>query len=128
MVNESNLNDKIKEKIKTLATKAELKAEQNKIVKLQIYDSSLFIGQSYFNNDTAQLYWIFKPVYKTIKTFSGLKETISEWKSKGLSNEKLTCAYIANVSVHPKLIWIHNTRIRWTFKASCLRQDNKDSC
>ena len=128
MVNESDLHDKIKEKIKTLATKAELKAEQNKIVKLQIFDSSLFIGQSYFSNDTAQLYLISKPVYKTVKTFYGLKETIPEWESKGYSNEKFTCAYIANVSVHPKLIWIHNTKIRWTFKASCLRQDNKDSC
>ena len=62
MVNESNLNDKIKEKIKTLATKAELKTEQDKIVKLQIYDSSLFISKSYFNNDTALLYLIFEPV------------------------------------------------------------------
>ena len=62
MVNESNLNDKIKEKTKTLATKAELKTEQDKIVKLQIYDSSLFISKSYFNNDTALLYLIFEPV------------------------------------------------------------------
>ena len=62
MVNESNLNDKIKEKIKTLATKAELKAEQDKIVKLQISDSSLFISKSYFNNDTVLLYLIFEPV------------------------------------------------------------------
>ena len=42
--------------IKKLVTKAELKAGQDKIVKLQTYDSSLFIGQGYFNNDTAQLY------------------------------------------------------------------------
>ena len=40
LVNESNLNEKIKtlaakEEIKTLATKAELNAEQDKIVKLQ---------------------------------------------------------------------------------------------
>ena len=62
MVNESNLNDKIKEKTKTLATKAELKTEQDKIVKLQIYDSSLFISKSYFNNDTALLYLIFELV------------------------------------------------------------------
>ena len=34
-----------KEEIKTLAIKAELKSEQGKIVKLQIYDLSLFIGQ-----------------------------------------------------------------------------------
>ena len=37
--------------IATLATKGELKPEQNKIEKLQIYYSSPFVGQSYFNND-----------------------------------------------------------------------------
>ena len=51
VVNESGLNEKIKilatkEEIKRLATKAELRAEQGKIVKLQTYDLSLFIGQS----------------------------------------------------------------------------------
>ena len=67
LVNEYDLNEKIKtlaikEEILTLATKAELKAEQDKIVKLQTYDLSLFIGQSYFNNDGTQLYLIFQPI------------------------------------------------------------------
>ena len=35
-----------KEEMGTLTTKAELKAEQGKIVKLQTYDWSLFISQS----------------------------------------------------------------------------------
>ena len=51
LVNESGLNEKIKTAIKEernqLARKAELKAEQDKIVKIQTYDLSLFIGQSY---------------------------------------------------------------------------------
>ena len=60
LVNESGLNEKIKisttkENIKKIATKTELNAEQDKIVKLQIYDSSFFIGQSYFVNDGTQL-------------------------------------------------------------------------
>ena len=37
--------------MKILATTAELKAEQEKIVKHQTYDLSIFIGQSYFNKD-----------------------------------------------------------------------------
>ena len=49
------LDTKIKnknKKITTLATKAELKVEQNKIEKLQTYDdSSLFIDQSYFGHN-----------------------------------------------------------------------------
>ena len=36
-----------------------------------------FIGQSYYNNDGAQLYLTFQPIYKTTTTFSGLSYTIS---------------------------------------------------
>ena len=48
LVNESGLNEKIKisttkEKKKKIVTKAELNAEQDKIVKLQIYDSSFLL-------------------------------------------------------------------------------------
>ena len=86
-------NEKIKtlatkEEIKTSVTNAELKAI-SKIVKLQTYDLTLFIGQNYFNNDGAQLYLLFKPIYKTIKTFSDLIETVLEWASKGLLIENL---------------------------------------
>ena len=61
---------------------------ENEFKKLQTFDSSLFIGQSYFNNDGAQLYLIFQLIYKTIKIFSNTPYTISEWESKILSNEK----------------------------------------
>ena len=40
-----------KEEIKKLATKGELKAEQNKMVKLHTYDLCYSIGQSYFVNN-----------------------------------------------------------------------------
>ena len=61
MFNESGLDKKIKnlatkEEIET--TKTELKTQQYKIVKLQTYDLSLFISQTYFVNDGAQLYLI----------------------------------------------------------------------
>ena len=51
LVYESGLNKKMKtlakkEEPKTLATNVELKAEQDKIVKLQINDLNLFVGQS----------------------------------------------------------------------------------
>ena len=42
-INNSDLN----KKVATLATKAELKAEQEKIIKLQAFDSSYFRGKSY---------------------------------------------------------------------------------
>ena len=47
----------------------------------------LFIGQSYFFNDVAQLYLIFQPLYYTLWSSSTGK--FVSWKSKGLSTEKL---------------------------------------
>ena len=41
-------NADLDKKVATLATKAELKAEQDKIIKLQTFDSSYFWGKSYF--------------------------------------------------------------------------------
>ena len=72
LVNESGLNVKIKtlatkEEMKKLATKAKLKAERDEIIKLQTYDLSLFIGESYFVNDGAQLFIILQPLYSTLK-------------------------------------------------------------
>ena len=76
---------------------------ENELKKLQTFDSSLFIGQSYFNNDGGQLYLIFQPIYKTITIFSGLKDTALDWESKGLSIEKFKPLYTANKSLSPKL-------------------------
>ena len=69
LANEYDFNEKIKtlttkEEIKALPGKAELKLEQDKIVKLETYDLSLFIDPSSFNNDGAQLYLILQPIYK----------------------------------------------------------------
>ena len=64
--------------------------------KLQTFNSSLFIGQSYFRNDEAQFYLIFQLIYQTNTTCSGLPYIISEWASKGQSNEKIKPPYTAN--------------------------------
>ena len=92
--------------------------------KIQTFDSNLFIGQSYFNNDGAQLYLIFQPIYKTISTLSGLPETILEWECKGLSNEKFKLPYTANKTLSPKLIY-YNCKTKLKFKRSCLKQEDK---
>ena len=47
LVNNANLNTKLT----TLATKAELKAEQDKVVKLQTHDLSFLFGKNFFGND-----------------------------------------------------------------------------
>ena len=79
-----------------------------------LVDSSLFVGQNYFNNDGGKLYLIFQPIYKTIAKFSCLIDTICEWESRRLPNEKLACTYTANVC--PKLILMNNFKIRLKFK------------
>ena len=76
LVNKSDIsgfinNTDFNEKMKTLATKAELKAKQDKIVKLQTYDLSLFIGQSYFFNDGAQNFLIFQAILNTFTIPTG---------------------------------------------------------
>ena len=64
LLDESALNEKIKalttreEILKLAKKKAEFKAEQDKIVKLQTYEKNLFIGESYFVFDGSQLYLI----------------------------------------------------------------------
>ena len=84
---QKNLNTKVR------SNKAKHLLVENEFEKLQTFDSNLFIGQSYFNNDGAQLYLIFQSIYKTISTFFILPGTFSEWKSKGLSNGKIMLSF-----------------------------------
>ena len=97
---------------------------ENELKKLQSSHSILFIGQSYYNNDGAELYLIFQPIYKTITAFSGLKDTISECEFKGLSNEKIESPFTANKSLSPKLV-SYNYKIKLKFEGSCLKQEEK---
>ena len=52
------------------------------------FNSSIFIGQSYFNNDGAQLYLIPQPLYYNLKIL-GYNEKVLSWKYKGLSVKNL---------------------------------------
>ena len=63
--------------------------EKDKIVKLKTHDSSLFTGQSYSINDGSQNLSIFLPIFNTLTMPAILADTIVEWKSRGLSNEKI---------------------------------------
>ena len=70
--------------------------------KLQTFDSSLFIRQSYFFNDGAQLYLIFQPVHYTLKRLGDAEKIIS-WKPKSLSTEKLTSPTTTDNSLSPSI-------------------------
>ena len=52
-------NSNLDKKIAALTTKAELKAEKDKIVKLQAFDSSYFRYKSHFEYDGTENYLVF---------------------------------------------------------------------
>ena len=58
-MNNSNLNNKIT----TLATKAELKPEQDKIIKLKTHDLSYFLDKNIFGDDCFQNMLVYKIFY-----------------------------------------------------------------
>ena len=65
MINKSNISNLIKNfsfniKLPTLATKAELKADQNKMLKLQTLDLIYFCGKFYFGNDGFQSMFVYQ--------------------------------------------------------------------
>ena len=62
MIDSSDLD----KKVETLATKPELKANQDSIVKLQAFDSSYFCWKSHFEDDWTSKHWMFNPVFKYI--------------------------------------------------------------
>ena len=62
---------------------------KNEFKKLQTFDSSLFIGQNYFNNGGAQLFLLFQLIYKTISTLLGLPDTIFRMGFQGIIKWKI---------------------------------------
>ena len=91
--------------------------------KLKTFDLSFFIGKNYFEEDGAQNYLVFQPMYKYFKAFSITQylEYVSEWKSKGLSNESIKAISTSDNSLNPTLSY-YDTKIRVKFTGGCLKQ------
>ena len=118
-------DDKLKKlNVKVTSNKTRHLLVGNEFKKLQTFDSSLFLGQSYFNNHGAQLYLIFQPIHKTISIFSCFPDTISKWESERLPNENFFPTFKTSKSLSPKLVW-YNYKIKLKFAESCLKQENK---
>ena len=104
-----------------LATKSELKAEQEKILKLQALDSSYFRGKSHFEDDGTQNYLVLQPMYRYFKKIGNTECTLSR-KSKGLSDENIKPPTTTDNSLAPRLSYIGNkTRVK--FDWGCLKAD-----
>ena len=88
-------------------------------MKLQTYESSIFIGQGYFINDELQNLLIFQPIFNTFTTQAVLTYTVIEHESKGLSNENIKPPITANQSLSTKITWVNNSKIIVRFTGSC---------
>ena len=73
----NNLNNKMKK----LATKEELKAEQRKLLKFQTFHLGYFLSKNFVINDGTQNYLIFSPLGYILKTLSRTEKILS-WKSR----------------------------------------------
>ena len=59
---------------------------ENEIKRLQTFDSSYFRGKSHFEEDGAQNYLIFQPLYRYFKVVVNT-DYVSSWKSKVLNHQ-----------------------------------------
>ena len=94
---------------------------ENVLNKLKTFDPSYFIGKSHFEDGT-QNYLVFQPIYRYFKAFSITQylEYVSEWKSKGLSNESIKAISTSDNSLNTTLSY-YGTKIRVKFTGGCLK-------
>ena len=71
---------------KKVATIAELKAEQDEIIKLKAFDSSYIYGKSNFEDNENRNYLVLQSIHKYFKKI-GNSDYILSLKSKGLFDE-----------------------------------------
>ena len=91
---------------------------------LKTFDSSNFKGKSYFEENGAQNYLVFQPMYRYFKKIAGVGSGnyIYFWKSKGLFDEKINSITASNYSTTPELTY-YSTKTRVEFNGRRLRQD-----
>ena len=56
--------------------KADLKAEQDNIVKMQTYDLSYFLARSSFGDDSFQYMFVYQPIFRTLQLKKRMKVLI----------------------------------------------------
>ena len=86
--------------------------------KLKIFDANYFKGKNHFEEDGTQNYLAFQPTYKYFKKIVNT-EHISEWRSKGLSNEVIKSPDNTLAST----VKYTGKRINVKSNGSCLKQD-----
>ena len=95
-----------------LATKKELKAEQDKIVQLQVFHLTFFCGINSFKDVEAQNYLGFHPVSRYFEIFSNTNK-VTVWKTEEKSDE--SSPRTSNNSFNPGINFIDNAKVLVTF-------------
>ena len=121
-VKKSHFDDKLKDLSRKITwNKTKHILFENEFKKLQTFDSSLFIVQSYFNNDGSQNYLIFQLLCYTLKRLGNTKKVVS-WKSKGFSDEKPTTPASLSLSINR----YENSKFYLMFKGTCLKPKKRN--
>ena len=113
----SSLDSKIAE------NKTKTKSIENELKEIKTFDLGYFIGKSHFEEDHAQNYLVFQPVFRYFKIIAN-KKFISSWKSKGQSDETIRPYATSDNSLTP-MIDYYGSKIRVKFNKICLKQPNK---
>ena len=95
--------------------------KENDLKKLKTLDSSYFRVKSYFEEDGTQNYLVFQPVQRYFKVIANTNY-ISEWKSKGLSDETIKPPATSDNSLFALIDYLGN-KVRLKFNGGCLKQN-----
>ena len=86
--------------------------------KLKTFDSSYFIGKSYFEEHGTQNYLVFQPIGKYFKVIANT-DYVSSWKFKRLSAETIKPPTTSDNSLTVEVSY-YGTKTRVKFTESCL--------
>ena len=97
---------------------------ENGLKNLKIFAPSDFRGKKYFEEDGAQHYLVFQPMYRYFKIIIDLGNgnSIYYWKYKRLSDERINSIKTSDYGITPKLNY-YGTKARVEFNGRCLKQD-----
>ena len=77
---------------------------KNELNKLKTFDSGYFIGKSHFEEDGAQNYLVFQPIFRYFKINTiNVTNYVLSWKSKGLSDEAIKLPATSDNSLTPTI-------------------------
>ena len=91
---------------------------ENELKKLKSFDLGYFIGKSHFDEDGTQHCLVFRPI---LRYFTLNSNCITEWKSKGLSNESLEVVSTTGNTLTPSINY-YEEKVRLKFTGSVLQQ------